>query len=289
MSLVKYKLYDNLFFNMKKEKIYFINKDMRIEYRPIQDINPNDTYYNNVFGFFAFVYDGNVIEYTKRVEKFWEIISYIGNLFNILLTIFRIINNHFSNRILFVDIFNNFFFEKMMKNNNKFVHLDNSSFFALSKNKTNSLKLYSKAQEKSINSNLNFNSVFEERVIENKKKIINLNSLNYDNKTGVKNMLSIKSKKSEMEKIHFLKVIKLYYLCPLCLIKNKNNLNYIYSINNSICNTFSIENYIDFIKTTKNLNKIKKEKLHDFNYERRIKNNYTDKNLKEEINKIFNK
>ena len=289
MSLVKYKLYDNLFFNMKKEKIYFINKDMRIEYRPIQDINPNDTYYNNVFGFFAFVYDGNVIEYTKRVEKFGEIISYIGNLFNILLTIFRIINNHFSNRILFVDIFNNFFFEKMMKNNNKFVHLDNSSFFALSKNKTNSLKLYSKAQEKSINSNLNFNSVFEERVIENKKKIINLNSLNYDNKTGVKNMLSIKSKKSEMEKIHFLKVIKLYYLCPLCLIKNKNNLNYIYSINNSICNTFSIENYIDFIKTTKNLNKIKKEKLHDFNYERRIKNNYTDKNLKEEINKIFNK
>ena len=296
MSVVKYKLYDNLFLNYKKEKIYFINKDMRIEYRPIHDINVNDTFYNNVYGFFAFVYDGNVIEYTKRVEKFGDIISYIGNFFNIILTLFRIINNYFSNKILFIDIFSNFFIEKRVENKKKVAHLDNSSLFVLCKNKINQLKLNSKTQEKSINnnikSNFNFNSSVGDKIIENNQKIVNKNTLKNDkNKIGIKSILSIKPKKiSKKKNINFLRKLRVYYLCPLCFIKNKKNSNNIHSINKRICNTFSLENYFDFLKISKNLNKIKNEKLTDFNYEHKSnKGNYTDNKCREQINIIFNK
>ena len=79
MSLVKYIVYDNLFINNKKETTYFINRDMRLEYVPIKEVSINDNFYNGVYAFFTFVFDGNVIEYTKKVEKLGECISYIGN------------------------------------------------------------------------------------------------------------------------------------------------------------------------------------------------------------------
>ena len=37
----------------------------------------------DILAYFSLVYDGNVLEYTKKVKKIGEIISYIGNLFNI--------------------------------------------------------------------------------------------------------------------------------------------------------------------------------------------------------------
>ena len=88
---------------------------MLLEYLPITKINDNETYNaysTDNFAYFSFVYDGNVLEYTKKVKKLSEIISYIGNLFNIVYTLFKIINNYFSSKILFVDIFAQFFFEK---------------------------------------------------------------------------------------------------------------------------------------------------------------------------------
>ena len=112
MTLVKFKLYDNVLLDNKKEEIYFINRDMFYEFSPISNINLNNINEDNILAFFSFVYDGNMIEYTKRVEKLGEIISCIGNLFNIILTIFRIINNYFANKILFFDIFYRFFFEE---------------------------------------------------------------------------------------------------------------------------------------------------------------------------------
>ena len=79
-----------------------------------------------LFTFFCFVYDGNMLRYTKKFEKIGEIFSYLGNYFNIMLTFFRIINNYFSNKILFTDVFYTFFFEDKFKKKDKIVHLDNS-------------------------------------------------------------------------------------------------------------------------------------------------------------------
>ena len=223
MSVVKYNLYDNIFINKKREKTYFINRDTRIEYRPIHEINPNDTIYNNVFAFFAFVYDGNVIEYTKKVKKFEEFASYIGNFFNILLTLFKIVNNHFAKKILFTDIFYEFFFEKNIINKKKHVVVDDSSLFPFSQKKTNSLPLKSKTQEKIINSEFNFSPINKDKkfINNNDKDNNNLNENSSLKLIRLRNMLSFKTKDSELEKKMFLKESKLYYLCPICLIKKK--------------------------------------------------------------------
>ena len=292
MSVVKYNLYDNIFISKKKEKTFFISRDNRIEYRPIQDINPNDPFYNNVFAFFAFVYDGNVIEYTKKVKKFEEIASYIGNMFNILLTLFKIINNHFANKILFADIFYEFFFEKNVINKKRTMVAGNSSLFPFSKKKPNLLSLNTKTQEKSINSELNLSQINDDKKIKN-----NINNINNDNNnirkinssikhTGLRTILSLRTKDFELEKKIFLKESKLYYLCPICLIKNKTNLNYLFTIKNSVCKTFSLENYIDFINMAKAVNKMNKGNNDEFGYKHKY--NFTDKNVRREINKIFN-
>ena len=283
MSLVKYNLYDNIFLNNKKESIYFLNRDTRIEYKPYHEISENDIFYNNVYAFFAFVYDGNVIEYTKRVQKFGEIISYVGNLFNIILTLFRIINNYYSNKILFIDIFNRFFFEKRFKNNS--IHLNDSNLFDFSKRKINSLKLKNQTQEKSINSKLNFNYIFDDKIIENN----NLNKLNNNinnsyNKTGGKSILN-KTKSFEIDKKLFSKELKLYYICPLFIIKNKKNLNFLFPIKYNVCNTFSLENFIEFLKMKKNIKRMQNEHIEKMRHKNR--DNFTDNNIREEINKIF--
>ena len=115
MTLVKYQIYDNIFLNNKREQLYYLNRDMLLEYMPITKIKSNETYNiysTDIIAFFSFVFDGNILEYTKKVKKIGEIISFMGNLFNIVYTIFKIINNYFSSKILFVDIFAQFFLEK---------------------------------------------------------------------------------------------------------------------------------------------------------------------------------
>ena len=270
MTLVKFKLYDNVLLDNKKEEIYFINRDMFYEFSPISNINLNNINEDNILAFFSFVYDGNMIEYTKRVEKLGEIISCIGNLFNIILTIFRIINNYFANKILFFDIFYRFFFE-------------NSNLFLFTQKKVSSIKINTKTQDKSNNSNLNFNSYFDDKSIENKN---NLNNSNSPNRSGIKKVLSFKTKNIEKDKNTFSKHSKLYYLCPLCIIRNKKNLNHLIEIKKSICYSFSLESFNDFLKIKKSINIIKKEKVNDFLSQN--KSHLSDKNIRTKINKILN-
>ena len=122
----------------------------------------------------------------------------------------------------------------------------------------------------------------DEKIIENNNNNINSSI----NKTGLSKILSLKTTNFELEKKIFKKESKLYYLCPICLIKNKTKLNYLFSIKNSVCNTFSLENYIEFINTTKVINKINQENQNFLGYKHKY--NYTDKNVRREINKIFN-
>ena len=284
MTLVKFKLYDNVLLDNKKEEIYFINRDMFYEFSPISNINLNNINEDNILAFFSFVYDGNMIEYTKRVEKLGEIISCIGNLFNIILTIFRIINNYFANKILFFDIFYRFFFEeKFKKKENKNIQFDNSNLFLFTQKKVSSIKINTKTQDKSNNSNLNFNSYFDDKSIENKN---NLNNSNSPNRSGIKKVLSFKTKNIEKDKNTFSKHSKLYYLCPLCIIRNKKNLNHLIEIKKSICYSFSLESFNDFLKIKKSINIIKKEKVNDFLSQN--KSHLSDKNIRTKINKILN-
>ena len=89
------------------------------------DLDPSSTLKNNnnTLAYFAFNYDGNIVEMSKEVKRFLDVFSVIGNAFNIILTIFKIINSYYSNKVLFVDIFKNIFFCKDKSNSqcsNKF-------------------------------------------------------------------------------------------------------------------------------------------------------------------------
>jgi len=114
---------------------------MIIENEPIK----NESYDKDTLAYYSFVYDGNVVEYTKKVKQIIDAISYIGNLFNIMLTLFRIINNFFSNKILFIDIFYKFFFgDKFCRN--KTYNIDVVNFRNLQEQKNK--KIESKIERK---------------------------------------------------------------------------------------------------------------------------------------------
>ena len=60
-------------------------------------------------------------------------------------------------------------------------------------------------------------------------------------------------RKIEIKKFKFYKYFKFYYFFPVCIIKNKNNAYFLYSIKHNICKTFSLENFIEVIKISKNM------------------------------------
>ena len=285
MTLVKYELYDNLILNNKRENIYFLNRDTFVEFTP--NANFNNTIKNDTFAFFCFVYDGNMLRYTKKVEKIGEIFSYLGNFFNIMLTFFRIINNYFSNKILFIDVFYTFFFEDRIKKRDKIVRFDNSKLMLMVNKNQNNSKLNMKTQDKSISSNinLNMNSLIPDKNVENNDNNVNINrNPNFsptNNKTGLKKILTNKSKVFEKEKSVFKKDSRLYFIFPLWILRKKKNLNHLLTIKESICNSFSLESFLEILKLKKTINK------NSSFYEHR-KNNLSDKNVRSEINKILN-
>ena len=283
MTLVKYELYVNLILNKKKDNIFFRNIDTFVEIKPIYPINDKED--DNVFVYFSFVYDGNIVVYTKKTEKILEIFSYIGNIFNIMLTFFRIINNYFSKKILFIDIFNSFFFEDKFTKKDKNVHFDNSHLFLLKNKEGNNSKINIKTQDKSINSFVGDKSLDNSKIIK-KNHNKNINNPNIIKRTDLKRILTSKSKIIEKGKIIFKRDSKLYFLCPICIIKSRKKLNHLMYIKQSICNSFSIESFSDFLKIKKSISHLSKGQIQNL-FEQR-KNNYSDKNLRADINDIFN-
>jgi hypothetical protein len=113
-----------------------------------------------------------------------------------------------------------------------------------------------------------------------------LNNSNNPNKLGSNKILSFKTKIIEKEKNKFSRHSKLYYLCPLCIIRNKKNLKHLIEIKNSICYCFSLESFYEFLKIKKSINIIKKEKINNFLFQNR--SHFSDKNIRAKINRILN-
>ena len=140
-----------------------------------------------------------------------------------------------------------------------------------------------KSQDKSNNSNLNFISFFDDKSIENQN---NLNNSNNPNKLELKKILSFNNKSIEIDKNIFSRYSKLYYLCPLCIVRKKRNLKHLIEIKRSICCCFSLESFYDFLQIKKTINIIKKEKMNDFLFQNR--SHFSDKNIRAKINRILN-
>ena len=279
MTFVKYNLYDNIFNNEKKETIYYINRDTILESEPIK----NESYDKDTLAYYSFVYDGNVVEYTKKVSKLIDVISYTGNLFNIMLTLFKIINNYFSNKILFIDIFYQFFFDRKFRPTKSF-HLDKNNKDKLMENDI--INYRPKTLNNSIVNNFNSNLILD-RFSESHKNLQILNRTKeqkYPDKINYKEIINFNNKKIEKEKYEFISFFKLYYLCPFWIIKNKKRMKTLYFMKNSICSCFSLESFIEFIKVEK---AFKSKEFNNMNKNKNLGVRSSVKSFREEISKIF--
>ena len=122
----KFDLYNSIIFKNKLSFSYIIANGYSIDV----DLDPKSTMKrsDNTISYLSFHYSGNVVETKKEVQNIFSTLSIIGNIINIVLTIFKVINNYYSNKILFVDIFKNIFFAKecMNINLNNYFHFNNN-------------------------------------------------------------------------------------------------------------------------------------------------------------------
>ena len=288
----RFHLYNSILFKNNVSFNYLLGNDYSLDV----DIDPTSTLKADEYtiAYISFHYGGNIIETRKEIQTIFESLSIIGNIFNIILTIFKIINNYYSNKILFVDIFSNVFFKKEKYNfyfKHNF-HLNNSMNF----NKNNSPN---KKKNLDDSEQINFNNNNINNPHNNSNKIINKNiNRNNSNKeisnkmilpTGKNCLHKRKSQTLFDNKGKFSKVKLLYYyILPLWILKRKKSFKNIYSIKDRICQYFSIEKINELIKFKENLeerafkSKLKNNELIKINnnYEKTILDDSKNRNEK---------
>ena len=230
----RFYLYNNIFFKNKLVFNYLLGNDYSIDV----DLDPTSTIKNDEYtiAYISFHYSGNIIETRKEVQTLFESLSIIGNIFNIILTIFKVINNYYSNKILFVDIFRTVFFSKenmIIKENFNLNNCININ----KKNNVNKKRNLDASDEFSFNNNSN--------------KVKSIKSLN--NKiipTTDNNAKPKKYSKTYVENKGIITKTKLlyYYLLPLWVIRRNKTFNSMYTIKDRICGYFSIEKINELIK-----------------------------------------
>ena len=134
-NIGKFSLYEDFLYKKRYSFQYIIANNQHLDI----DLDSSSTLENNDFtlAYISFHYSGNILEVNKEVQSLFDTIALIGNIFNILLTLIKIINNYYSNKILFGDIFENLFSNKEklfhIRNNNMIKHFKNSKNYTLNK------------------------------------------------------------------------------------------------------------------------------------------------------------
>ena len=272
-SIGKYNLYDNIFLRQKTEFNYIIGNN------PIMDLDldPSSTIDKNSYtlAYFSFNFDGTIIEVSKEVKRFLDTVTVIANAFNIILTIFKIINNYFSNKILFVDIFKSIFFSE---GNNVNIHkISQKNFFKFQndfKNNNNNIVLNnSKKDILDLSDGIGLNNNCKNKILNNNnfKKTGNKMVIVSDKNVNI----NIKRRFSKItqnfsinkDKITNNKLIYFYILFPLWLLKKNKSFDKIVLIKDKICAYFSIEKINELITFKENLNyKAKKSRTNNTEY-----------------------
>ena len=229
----RFYLYNNILFRNNITFNYLLGNDYSIDV----DLDPTSTMKKNDYtiAYISFHYGGNIIETRKEVQTLLETLSIIGNIFNIILTIIKVINSYYANKILFVDIFSSVFFGK-----------ENMNFNIRENNNLNYLNI-----NKNNNSNKRRNLDLSDEFSLNNNKIKSVKSLSKKilPLTG-KNSNSNKKSKTFVENHgNFTKTkILFYYILPLWILRRKKTFNNIYLIKDRICGYFSIEKINELIK-----------------------------------------
>ena len=260
-SIGRFHLYNNIFFKRRTLFNYIIGNDaiMDIDLDPSSTINKN----SNTLAYFSFNFDGNVVEISKEIKRFFDVFSIIGNAFNIVLTIFKIINNYYSNKILFVDIFNSIFIGKEITHTNAkhsfsqinlFKNLNNHTNYNHHNHSNKNVLDYSEGFGLNyfVNSNNNVSNIHHSQII--KKPISKLINTIDKNKSSKKRISKIFTINKETKKN-----LKYYYLLPFCILKKNKEFDNICFIQEKICNYFSIEKINELIRFKDNIEKQSKK------------------------------
>ena len=235
-NIGRFYLNNNVFYSKIKSFNYIMGNDYTIDV----DLDSSNTLINNssTLAYIGLNYGGSIIESRKEVKSIFEAITFVGNIFNIILTLFKVINSYYSHKILFVDIFRNILFDKEKININikETIHLNN----IINLNVNNNLK---KKKNLDISEafcfNKNTNKV-KNSIESLNKKNISSNYINSKEKGLSKNHNSKKNNNLKNKLIY-------YYLLPSCFVKTKKEFNQILLIKERICKYFSIEKISELI------------------------------------------
>ena len=239
----RFYLYNNVAFKNEISLDYILGNDYTIDF----DLDPSSTNLNNLYTLssISFNYGGKVIETRKEVQTLFESISIIGNYFNMILTLFKVINTYYTNKILFVDIFKTFFFciENISINNFKNkqnIFLKKNIY--LNKNKSFDKKSNLDLSEEIFNENINKNNNRSKQSMKSQnKQFIIENGSKSINKRKPESYDTIKENITKNKLIY-------YYLFPFWILKRIKKLSSIYVIKGIICSYFSIEKMNELIK-----------------------------------------
>lgn len=233
-SIGRLYLYNSIIFKKKTQFDFIIHDHNFLDI----DLDPKSTLNNDLYtlAYISFHYSGNVVEISKEVRRLFNTLSIIGNSFNIVLTLFQIINHYYSKKVLFVDIFKSIFFPK------EFLHLkQNNNLNCNSFHNDLKREFIDISNEICINNN-------------NSSKVISFKKSSKKNMIySAKNMNILNNKKKQSFFMGDLGTsikhnIIYFYLFPLWLLRRSKSFNNICLINEKICGYFSIEKINELIK-----------------------------------------
>jgi hypothetical protein len=274
----KFDLYNSIIFKNKLSFNYIIANGYSIDV----DLDPKSTMKrsDNTISYLSFHYSGNVVETKKEVQNIFSTLSIIGNIINIVLTIFKVINNYYSNKILFVDIFKNIFFVKeyMNINLNNYIHFNNNFKTKYNYKNKNNLDI---SDEIGFNNCINRNKNIKPS---SKKKMILFSDKNILTKTKSKLFSENEGAINKKYKLIF------FYLFPLCYLRKNKAFNNVYFIKDKICGYFSIEKINELIKFKETIDeKVHKTKMNNTELIFVHNNNLENNSLKLKNNSNSNK
>ena len=264
---------ENIFYKKKEVINYIIGNTPTMD----TDLDPSSTIDNNrnTLAYFSFNFDGNIEEINKEVKGFFDTISIIGNAFNIILTIIKVINNYYSNKILFVDIFKSIFFNEDNKNINFNNYIQSPLNF--SKNFNNKIIIFKKKNVMDLSDEIEINN---NNIIKfNKNHQMSIDSDKSQSKRKISQLFINNHDDITSKKLFF------FYLFPIWILKKNKSFNNVCLIKDRICNYFSVERLNELIKLKESLDiKTKKIKINQTEFTKN-NNKYPDNNNSNEIQK----
>ena len=239
-NIGRFDLYNNIIFKSKSSFDYITLNSENIDI----DLDSSSTITNNIntLAYISFQYSGNVLEVSKEVERLFDTVVMIGNIFNILLTIIRIFNNYYSNKILFTDIFEFFFFDKDIINNSK-----GNKIYTFNRFKKTNNYIKNKIKNLDISDEIGINKDINKLGIQKKS-----------NKSVI--LLSDKDNNKNNQIIFEKNKIIYYYFIPYCILQKTKVFNNLCLIKDKISSYFSIEKMSELIRFKTYLELIEKEK-----------------------------